>query len=748
MRKKRLVAGLLCTALTMNSFNTVFANSTQVTGNSAMSESFATLTASASMLGGDLIVTIPDSLPLSKSGTDMVGTGTVTAEGNCNPSAILTVTTDTTITYENQSDKSITVPASVDFGVDGQAQWTAVDLKNNLTASSKMGYNVTATVPMSKIEYVGDYKSKIVFNITLEAPDTTTYYMGYSLSEPESVSYSNDANIPYDTYAQSDQVAELKEFSLDRSTLEGRYDIIVESTDSNLVIPSTLDGYDVVGASFESFFAEDEIATYVSNIEVPDSVTGVELADADTSASTTVITCYNLRAAVKLSKILPSGATVKFKLKNGEKQDYTEYFRYEWYSTYNGYLVTGFSQYGYEELKSKGSDITVEIQLPMTYNDGSHGTHAVVGLSGSYLSFGNNSKKFETAMEDTDFPSMEWVFPDCYKYCKGFFGCDVSNEAKKKLKGLTLNEGLEVIYQEAFRDFDSLTSIHIPSTVTSIESRAFYDCNNLSTITFADGFNGSIGDSNFACTAATEITLPSSLTSFNVQALGNSDSNHDIRLIRWNINHDVPTFDHDTYNRATLIKYADGDYTGFGSEAKAARLQSDDGITATISSDITAGQYESSSSKGYDLNIYKHIIIADGVTSIGEEGLSCYSTEHKSPETISIPDSVTTFGYKAVWTSGSNLGTIDMRNKIYDSNPFYGSKIENLTVGVNEINAAEGATVTNMYIDYDGSSTLSSESNIKVTNVYFSGTEEQWTTFKNSKTTFDDSIVMFNATID
>ena len=67
----------------------------------------------------------------------------------------------------------------------------------------------------------------------------------------------------------------------------------------------------------------------------------------------------------------------------------------------------------------------------------------------------------------------------------------------------------------------------------------------------------------------------------------------------------------------SLIKYADGYYTGFDSKAKVARIPSADGTTATISEDgstatinanITASQYESSSSKGYNLNYLGNIM--------------------------------------------------------------------------------------------------------------------------------------------
>lgn len=75
---------------------------------------------------------------------------------------------------------------------------------------------------------------------------------------------------------------------------------------------------------------------------------------------------------------------------------------------------------------------------------------------------------------------------------------------------VTLHEGLEEIGTYAFKYSRGLTSLHIPSTVTSIGGNAFEGCSALESVTFA-GFNMniSIGSKAFlTCKALTAVTVP------------------------------------------------------------------------------------------------------------------------------------------------------------------------------------------------------------------------------------------------
>ena len=107
---------------------------------------------------------------------------------------------------------------------------------------------------------------------------------------------------------------------------------------------------------------------------------------------------------------------------------------------------------------------------------------------------------------------------------------------------VSLPDGLTTIGDYAFRDLKNLTSIDIPSTVTSLGSRAFegcgltsvdvpasvttmgsafYACQQLASVTLHEGLT-TIGNSGFFdCKALTSITLPSTLTTLNGYAFSN-----------------------------------------------------------------------------------------------------------------------------------------------------------------------------------------------------------------------------------
>ena len=71
----------------------------------------------------------------------------------------------------------------------------------------------------------------------------------------------------------------------------------------------------------------------------------------------------------------------------------------------------------------------------------------------------------------------------------------------------------------AFRDCINLTSITIPDSVTSIGDYAFSGCSSLSSITIPDSVT-SIGNSAFSyCSGLTEITIPDSVTEIGGSAL-------------------------------------------------------------------------------------------------------------------------------------------------------------------------------------------------------------------------------------
>ena len=91
------------------------------------------------------------------------------------------------------------------------------------------------------------------------------------------------------------------------------------------------------------------------------------------------------------------------------------------------------------------------------------------------------------------------------------------------LTSLTIPSSVTSIGANAFYNCDSLTSLTIPANVISIGSVAFENCNNLSSIVFAEGSKlTSIGERAFSnCPSLTQITIPSNVTTIGASAFYN-----------------------------------------------------------------------------------------------------------------------------------------------------------------------------------------------------------------------------------
>ena len=101
---------------------------------------------------------------------------------------------------------------------------------------------------------------------------------------------------------------------------------------------------------------------------------------------------------------------------------------------------------------------------------------------------------------------------------RAFYNCD-------SLTSITLPESLTSIEDYAFRDCDSLTSITIPEGVTTIGEDAFWDCKALTSITLPKGLT-SIGDEAFHwCSALTEVNYNGTIADWCGISFGDDEAN-------------------------------------------------------------------------------------------------------------------------------------------------------------------------------------------------------------------------------
>ncbi len=83
------------------------------------------------------------------------------------------------------------------------------------------------------------------------------------------------------------------------------------------------------------------------------------------------------------------------------------------------------------------------------------------------------------------------------------------------------------INSSAFKDCKNLTSVIIPNTITSIKDEAFSGCSNLTSVELPNSLS-SIGERAFYGTGLTSITIPESVTSINGYAFYNIQSLTDV----------------------------------------------------------------------------------------------------------------------------------------------------------------------------------------------------------------------------
>ena len=182
-------------------------------------------------------------------------------------------------------------------------------------------------------------------------------------------------------------------------------------------------------------------------------------------------------------------------------------------------------------------------------------------------------------------------------------------EGCSSLTSLTIPSSVTSIGAFAFKDCSGLTSLTIPSGVTSIGYSAFSGCSSLTSLTIPSSVT-SIGESAFVCSGLTSLTIPSGVTS-----IGESTFYGCSGLINLTIPSSVTSIDHNAFSGCS-------------------------GLTnLTIPSGVTSiGRSAFSGCSGLT-----SLTIPSGVTSIGEAAFSGCS----GLTSLTIPSSVTSIDHNA-----------------------------------------------------------------------------------------------------
>ena len=244
---------------------------------------------------------------------------------------------------------------------------------------------------------------------------------------------------------------------------------------------------------------------------------------------------------------------------------------------------------------------------------------------------------------------------------------------------LVIPDSVTTIGEEAFYNCSSLTSVTIPDSVTSIGEKAFYNCSSLTSVTIPDSVT-TIGDYAFRdCSSLTSVTIPNSVTMIGEYAFYGCGS-----LTSVTIPNRVTTIGDDAFaycSSLTSVTIPDSVTTiGYGAFVGCSSLQEFngkfasedgrcliiDGVFNSFAIGCGATEYtipDSVTTIGDDAFAYcsslTSVTIPDSVTSIGDWAF-CKCGGLTS---VTIPDSVTTIGSQA-FSSCSSLTSVTIPDSV------------------------------------------------------------------------------------
>ena len=136
------------------------------------------------------------------------------------------------------------------------------------------------------------------------------------------------------------------------------------------------------------------------------------------------------------------------------------------------------------------------------YDSESDGKLAILDLSETKIVSGGGRYLYDDYLRDYFYTHDNELGSRAFYNCSG-------------LTSLSLPSGITSIGWEAFSGCSGLTGLTLPSSITSIDSEAFSDCSGLTSLSLPSGIT-SIGRNAFSgCSGLTSLTLPSSITSID-----------------------------------------------------------------------------------------------------------------------------------------------------------------------------------------------------------------------------------------
>ena len=222
----------------------------------------------------------------------------------------------------------------------------------------------------------------------------------------------------------------------------------------------------------------------------------------------------------------------------------------------------------------------------------------------------------------------------------------------ENLKKVTITGGSCISYG-AFEGCSNLTSVALPSTITSIEPSSFYDCTGLTSITIPNTVTSIGACAFFECTSLTSVTIPKSVTDIGEKAFSKCLNMTAINVASDNANYTSVNGVMFSKQKTTLVCCPAGKTGSYS-------------IPNTVTN-IGNGAF-------YHCRYLTSISIPETVTNIGPSAFSCCN----SLTSITIPSSVKSIE-KGAFSSCAGLTSMTIPNTVTSIGNSLFSSCGNLT---------------------------------------------------------------------
>ena len=249
--------------------------------------------------------------------------------------------------------------------------------------------------------------------------------------------------------------------------------------DTDVVIPSTIDGYKVISIGYRAFYN----CTSLTSITIPDSVTSI--------GNDAFRKCTSLTSITIPDSVTTIGAAAFYyctSLTSVTVDSNNEYYSSDEYGVLFNKDKTELIRYPIGNKRTSYTILNVVTKIgEFAFADCVNLTNVIIGdnvkIIGNHA-FSSCDKLTSAIIPDSVTTIGDYAFSSCYN----------------SLTKVVIGDSVTTIGEFAFRNCYGLTSITIPESVTTIGGYAFYQCYNLSNIKLSNKAM-TIGNDAFADTA-------------------------------------------------------------------------------------------------------------------------------------------------------------------------------------------------------------------------------------------------------